>query len=68
MGGDLSKFNAKMTSSDNFHRVYTFVPQHHLPDITNKCPGTPAEEVCVLTGITVTENYYSPLDVLDTGF
>ena len=63
MGGDLPKYNADITTNDNFHQVYTTTPVH-LPTILNKCDGvTP----CTLDTITVTENYYARLKQFDTG-
>jgi len=58
MAGDLDQWNAKLTTDDNFHRVYTTTPVH-LPEIDNKCDGKTA---CTLKSITVTENYYARLN------
>ena len=62
MGGDLSE-NISVHTTDNFHRVYSVTPVH-LPTIKNTCDGT---EKCTLDTITVSMNFYNPLDTFDTG-
>lgn len=63
MAGDLPN-DAKVTTHDNFHRVYTVTPVH-LPQINNKCELT--DTSCNLDSYTVTENIYALLSEMDTG-
>jgi len=65
MAGDLPEGKkGKITTTDNFHRVYTVTPVH-LPQINNKCETTEGE--CDLDSYTVTENIYTELIDFDTG-
>lgn len=67
MGGAHLDKNSSVTinTDDNFHRVYTVTPVH-LPTIKTRCNYF-SETECELKTITVTENRYNVLDVLDTG-
>lgn len=65
MAGELPEGKkAKITTTDNFHRVYTVTPVH-LPQINNKCESTEGE--CDLDSYTVTENIYAEIIDFDTG-
>jgi hypothetical protein len=64
MGGDLESQNARINSSDNFHRVYSVNPVH-LPAILNTCDGKTVN--CTIETLTVTENIYMTLNEFDTG-
>jgi len=65
MAGDLPQGSkAKITTEDNFHRVYTVTPVH-LPQINNSCESGSSE--CTLDSYTVTENIYATLIDFDTG-
>lgn len=63
MGGDLGTL-VKVDNDDNFHIVQDTSPIH-LPAITSTCDGS---KRCDVDTITVTENHYSKLDDLDTGY
>ena len=66
MGGDTSDENVNLKTVDNFHRVYTTKPPH-IPQMNNTCPeGAP--KPCELDGVTVSQNIYSEIEALDTGF
>lgn len=39
MGGKIDDKNAKISTDDNFHRVYTVTPVH-LPQVNNTCDGS----------------------------
>lgn len=62
MGGELPT-GVKLSSEDNFHRVWTTNPVH-LPQFNNTCDG---HSTCTLNSVTVTELIYTSLDVMDTG-
>lgn len=61
MGGQLPS-NVKLSTEDNFHRVWTTNPVH-LPQFNNTCEGSAA---CTLLSVTVTELINND-DMLDTG-
>lgn len=65
MGGEFENKNVKIVTDDNFHRVWTTNPVH-LPQFNNTCDGD-TKTSCTLYSITVTENLYTTLDVMDTG-
>jgi hypothetical protein len=62
MGGQLPS-GVKLSTEDNFHRVWTTNPVH-LPQFNNTCNG---ESSCTLNSVTVTEIINTSLDVMDTG-
>jgi len=62
MGGDLPS-GVKLSTEDNFHRVWTVNPVH-LPQFNNTCDGSSS---CTLHSVTVTELINTSLDVMDTG-
>lgn len=65
MAGQLPQGSqGKVTTHDNFHRVYSVTPVH-LPQINNSCDSTAA--TCNLDSYSVTENIYATLKDLDTG-
>ena len=66
MGGAFDNTNITVENDDNFHRVQSVDPVH-LPSVTTTCDKK-AAEACVLKTITVSENKYDFLDMLDTGY
>eukprot|EP00347_Sterkiella_histriomuscorum_P010783 403374937 len=62
MGGDLPS-GVKISTEDNFHRVWTTNPVH-LPQFNNTCDG---HSSCTINSVTVTELINTSLDVMDTG-
>lgn len=66
MGGAFDNTNVTVVNDDNFHRVQSIDPVH-LPSVTTTCDKSTAE-ACELKTITVSENKYDFLDMLDTGY
>ena len=66
MGGLFDNENISVVNDDNFHRVQSVSPVH-LPSVTTTCDKK-ASEPCTLNTITVSENLYEKLDMLDTGY
>ena len=66
MGGSFDNTNIKVVNDDNFHRVQSIAPVH-LPSVTTTCDKS-VTETCELKTITVSENLYEKLDLLDTGY
>lgn len=66
MGGIFDNTNITVANDDNFHRVQSVDPVH-LPSVTTTCDKK-VSEPCELKTITVSENKYDFLDMLDTGY
>ena len=66
MAGTFSNSNISVLNDDNFHRVQSIAPVH-LPEVDTECAAD-VSEPCVLKTVTVTENKYDFLDMLDTGY
>ena len=66
MGGTFDNTNITVVNDDNFHRVQSIEPVH-LPSVTTTCDKK-ATEPCELKTVTVSENKYDFLDMLDTGY
>jgi len=65
MGGDLTADDVIVDDTDNFHRVYVTTPKHRA-HVNNTCPKGGKKE-CDMITVTVTENYYSEIDMFDSG-
>ena len=66
MGGKFDNTNVSVVNDDNFHRVQSVEPVH-LPSVTTTCDKK-ISEPCELKTVTVSENKYDFLDMLDTGY
>ena len=66
MGGTFSNHKISVENDDNFHRVQSVEPVH-LPSVTTTCDKS-TKSTCTLNTITVSENLYEKLDMLDTGY
>ena len=66
MGGTFENDNISVVNDDNFHRVQSIMPVH-LPEIDTECAPDVSEK-CILKSVTISENKYDFLDMLDTGY
>ena len=66
MGGTFDNPNIVVRNDDNFHRVQSIEPVH-LPDVKTTCDKKTTEK-CYVDTVTVSENKYDFLDMLDTGY
>ena len=66
MGGAFDNTNISIVNDDNFHRVQSIAPVH-LPEVDTQCTAD-VSEPCVLKTVTISENKYDFLDMLDTGY
>ena len=66
MGGTFDNEHISVKNDDNFHRVQSVSPVH-LPSVSTVCDRK-TETDCTLNSMTVTENLYEKLDLLDTGY
>jgi len=66
MAGTFDNKHIKVENDDNFHRVQSVAPVH-LPEVDTECAADVSSE-CVLKTVTISENKYDFLDMLDTGY
>ena len=66
MGGDFDNKHISIVNDDNFHRVQSVSPVH-LPSVTGTCDKN-TKSACTMITMSVTENLYEKLDMLDTGY
>ena len=66
MGGTFDSKHISVKNDDNFHRVQSVAPVH-LPSADTTCDKS-TKSACTIDTITVTENLYEKLDMLDTGY